>query len=64
MKSKSLGNLGDAVIEAWPDSVERLISRYGSALLVVPGHGKVGNVSLLENTKKLAIQAQSKNSRE
>jgi len=58
VKSKSLGNLSDAVIEAWPESAQRVISRYSKAALVVPGHGKVGNASLLESTKKLAIEAQ------
>lgn len=57
VKSKSLGNLNDAVLADWPASVEKLLSRYSSAKLVVPGHGKVGGVSLLDNTKKLALAA-------
>lgn len=61
VKSKSIGNLSDAVIKAWPDSVQRLMVRYGNAAMVIPGHGKVGTVSLLENTRRLAIQAQRKN---
>jgi len=58
VKSKSLGNLSDAVIAAWPDSVRKVIARYKKATVVVPGHGEVGDVSLLESTKRLALAAQ------
>ena len=61
VKAKSLGNLSDAVIEAWPASAEKLISRYGSARLVVPGHGKVGDASLLQRTWELAYAAMKSN---
>ncbi len=56
VKPKSLGNLSDAVLDEWPASAEKLMSRYGSAKLVIPGHGKVGDVSLLESTRKLALE--------
>lgn len=61
VKSNSLGNLSDADVEAWPDSARNLISRYGNATLVVPGHGKVGDVSLLESTLKLTLEHLSSN---
>jgi glyoxylase-like metal-dependent hydrolase (beta-lactamase superfamily II) len=57
VKPKNLGNLSDAVIEAWPESAEKLISRYGNAKIVVPGHGKAGDVSLLGRTRDLANAA-------
>lgn len=56
VKSENLGNLADAVLEVWPESAENLISRYGNARLVVPGHGDVGDVSLLQRTKALALE--------
>ena len=56
VKSKSLGYLGDAVLDSWPTSAEKLISRYRTARLVVPGHGKVGDVSLLTETLNLALE--------
>lgn len=59
VKTQSLGNLSDAVIEAWPESAQNLISRYGNAELVVPGHGKVGDASLLVRTRALALEAVS-----
>lgn len=53
-EATNLGNTNDAVISAWYGAAETLQSRYGDAKLVIPGHGKVGDVSLLEHTRKLA----------
>ncbi len=60
-ETTSLGNMSDAVISAWPGSAENLQSRYGNARLVIPGHGNVGDVSLLEHTRKLAAAAVTSN---
>jgi glyoxylase-like metal-dependent hydrolase (beta-lactamase superfamily II) len=60
VKPEGLGNLGDAVIEEWPASAEKLIKRYSKATLVVPGHGVVGDASLLEKTKQKALEAIAK----
>lgn len=57
VKPEGLGNLGDAVIEDWPASAEKLIVRYKNAKIVVPGHGAMGDVSLLEKTKQRALEA-------
>lgn len=56
-ETASLGNKSDAVINAWSESAENLQSKYGNANLVIPGHGNVGDVSLLEHTRKLAAEA-------
>ncbi len=61
VKSNSLGNLSDSDVEVWPESARNLISRYGNATLVVPGHGEVGDVSLLESTLKLTQEHLSSN---
>ncbi|MGB0834111.1 MAG: subclass B1 metallo-beta-lactamase [Psychrobium sp.] len=53
--SKHLGYTGDAVIADWPSSVDKVLKRYPAIERVVPGHGKVGDVSLLTHTKKLAV---------
>ncbi|MGJ8694345.1 MAG: subclass B1 metallo-beta-lactamase [Thalassotalea sp.] len=58
LASKSLGNIGDAVINSWPASIDKVIQRYPQLKLVVPGHGKVGDISLLTHTQKLALLAQ------
>ncbi|MBV1909109.1 MAG: DIM/SIM/IMP family subclass B1 metallo-beta-lactamase [Kangiellaceae bacterium] len=56
VKSKTLGYLGDAVLDSWPTSAKNLISKYSTVRLVVPGHGKVGDVSLLNETLNLALE--------
>ncbi len=55
VKPYGLGNLGDANVEAWPHSVEALISRYGNAKIVVPSHSEIGGASLLKLTLEQAI---------
>ncbi len=57
VKPEGLGNLSHAVIEEWPASAEKLIARYSSATWVVPGHGIMGDASLLEKTKQRALEA-------
>ena len=56
VKSKHLGNLSDAVLEDYPASAGKLMSKYGAAKLVIPGHGKAGDVSLLSKTQSLALE--------
>jgi len=57
VKPEGLGNLSDAVIADWPASAEKLIARYSKATLVVPGHGKIGDASLMEKTRQRALEA-------
>jgi glyoxylase-like metal-dependent hydrolase (beta-lactamase superfamily II) len=51
--SKSLGYTGDAVISEWPKSLKRIITKYKDTTIVVPGHGEVGNIELIEHTQSL-----------
>lgn len=55
LSAKSLGNTEDAVISEWANSIQKVINRYPDIKLVVPGHGKVGDSSLLTHTQKLAL---------
>jgi glyoxylase-like metal-dependent hydrolase (beta-lactamase superfamily II) len=59
LHSKHLGYTGDAVISEWSNSIQKVINRYPDIKLVVPGHGKVGDVSLLTHTQKLALSAKA-----
>ncbi len=43
-----LGNIADADVAAWPASLQRLKAQYPQALIVVPGHGEVGDQKLLD----------------
>jgi len=51
--SKSLGNDIDADLEKWAKSLEWMKTTYPNAKLVVPGHGKGANLSLLDATYAL-----------
>lgn len=54
LKSKNLGNTADADLEEWPKSVKRVLERYKEDTdIVVPGHGKCGNIDLLSHTIEL-----------
>ena len=43
-----LGNIADADVAAWPASLQRLKAQYPQAVSVVPGHGDVGDLQLLD----------------
>ncbi|TQV88331.1 DIM/SIM/IMP family subclass B1 metallo-beta-lactamase [Aliikangiella coralliicola] len=58
--SRSLGYVGEAAIDSWPSSVQKLVDNYPTANLVVPGHGAVGDKKLLSHTISLAQQAAKK----
>ena len=44
------GNLSDANVAAWPETVLKVKNKYKSVKTVVPGHGSYGNSDLLEYT--------------
>ena len=53
--SKNLGNMEDASVKDWPKSIQKVINKYPNIKIVVPGHGKVGDVNLLKHTAQLAL---------
>ena len=44
------GNLEDANIAEWPETVSKLKAKYAKANTIVPGHGSVGDKALLDFT--------------
>ncbi|MED5389949.1 MAG: DIM/SIM/IMP family subclass B1 metallo-beta-lactamase [Pseudomonadota bacterium] len=56
-ESHTLGYTGEASLDKWSASVARVQSRYPRIRHVVPGHGKVGDASLLAHTRTLAESA-------
>lgn len=60
LESKGLGYTGEAYIEQWPSSVEKIISKYPEVQIVIPGHGKTGGIELLKYTKNVADEAATK----
>lgn len=44
------GNIGDANLKEWSNTISRVKEMYGTAEIVVPGHGQYGGVELLDYT--------------
>ncbi|MDX9847067.1 MAG: subclass B1 metallo-beta-lactamase [Tenuifilaceae bacterium] len=51
--SSNLGNLADAVLGSWRQTVLKVIDAFPEAEVVIPGHGAIGDSSLLKHTVKL-----------
>jgi metallo-beta-lactamase class B len=50
MKSTSKGNLADADLKAWPNTIKKVMAKFPSARVVIPGHGDAGGFELLQHT--------------
>lgn len=48
--SKHLGYIDEADMAAWPNSLNKLNTQFSSAEIVVPGHGKYGDMALVEHS--------------
>jgi len=53
MASRDLGNISDADLDAWPETIARVQDKFASAKIIIPGHGQFGGAELLAHTKKL-----------
>ena len=51
--SKTLGNPKDADLEKWKTSLNWMKTTYPKTKIVVPGHGKGANLSLIDATLAL-----------
>jgi metallo-beta-lactamase class B VIM len=51
--AKTLGNTSDADLEKWAESLNWVKATYPKAQIVVPGHGKGANLSLIDGTLAL-----------
>ncbi|QRR03079.1 subclass B1 metallo-beta-lactamase [Dyadobacter sandarakinus] len=47
------GNLADANEKAWPATIAKIKKKYPDTQIVIPGHGELGNTSLLDYTMAL-----------
>ena len=59
MQSKTLGNLSDANVAEWPETIQKVIDKFPSAEIVIPGHGQIGGKELLKHTLELLSYFQS-----
>lgn len=44
------GYLGDANVQAWPETVRKIKEKYPEVKIVIPGHGKPGGTALFDYT--------------
>lgn len=56
VETNSLGNLSDAVIEEWPGTVGKVLKKFPEAEIVIPGHGNIGGLEILEHTRDLLLR--------
>ncbi|MDR2948685.1 MAG: hypothetical protein LBV71_05705 [Prevotella sp.] len=47
------GNIGDANLEEWSETIFNVKEKYGDAKIVIPGHGQYGGADLLDYTLNL-----------
>lgn len=58
MAWSSLGFTGDADISQWVHSVSKVQAKYPGVEKIVPGHGMLGDQTILKHTIELAVDAQ------
>jgi metallo-beta-lactamase class B len=56
LNSTDLGNIADGDLEAYPATIDKLIKKYKTAEIVIPGHGKAGGPGLLHHTRDLLLK--------
>lgn len=47
------GNLEEARIDEWPETIRKIKTKYPNTRWIIPGHGKAGGIELLEYTINL-----------
>lgn len=55
INSKGLGNIADAELDQWPETIKKVLTAFPDAKYIIPGHGNVGGNELLEHTLKLLM---------
>jgi glyoxylase-like metal-dependent hydrolase (beta-lactamase superfamily II) len=45
-----VGNIGDANLDEWSKTIEKVKNEYGPARIVIPGHGRYGGAELIDYT--------------
>jgi metallo-beta-lactamase class B len=52
-RAADMGNLESADLNSWEQGLQKLLDRYPDAEYVIPGHGEVGGLDLIEHTLEL-----------
>lgn len=59
--SKSLGNLSDADLKAWPQTLQNVLNEFPDTKTVIPGHGASDTQAALQHSIELLKDHESKN---
>lgn len=64
MGARGMGNITEADLDAWPETLKAVKAAYPGVQRVVPGHGSPGSADLIDHTMALvtAFNARAKNS--
>lgn len=54
------GNLEDANIAVWPETIRKVKAKYPQTFVVIPGHGKAGGPELFDYTARLFDETEKK----
>lgn len=54
INSNNLGNTSDGDLTAYPKTLTKLLNKFPSAKIVIPGHGKYGGEELIKHTLELS----------
>jgi metallo-beta-lactamase class B len=53
LEAKDKGNIKDADLHAWPETIKKVKARFKDARIVIPGHMAIGDSLLFEQTLRL-----------
>lgn len=56
MSSRNLGNTADGDLIAYPNTLAKLIEKFPSAKIIIPGHGNYGGLELISHTLELTAK--------
>jgi len=51
--SENLGNIADGDLSSYSQTIDKVINKFKSAKIIIPGHGPIGGQELLTHTKSL-----------
>ena len=53
LRSQGLGNTVDGDVNEWPKTIDKVIKKFPTAKIVIPGHGQYGGIDILKHTLDL-----------
>jgi len=54
--ASGLGNTLDGDVDEWPKTIDKLLNKFTTAKIVIPGHGLFGGLELIRHTRELFVR--------